>query len=343
MIARVGLGRRRGAAVPRAAADGVRASRAHLRVSLDTPSPNVRSACSRTSARCSSSRGVVQISGYIDQWLASVSAATAWSRCSATRRRSTCCRSACSAWRSRRPSCRRCRATIGSEERDRARSCARGSTPALRADRVLRRSVGGGVPRARRRDRGAAVPARRPVHRDRTRCYTWGILAGSAVGLLASDAGPPVLVDVLRAARHANAAAVRAGPRRADDRARLSLRVSAAAAARHRPALGRGRAHRVRWHRGLGRVLAAARAAQSRGSARPGLPRRLRRRRCGARRSSPASRRLGRCACCARAPATFVARRSSSLGAFGARLSGARRSRSAFPRRVALVGRVRRR
>ena len=38
--------------------------------------------------------------------------------------------------------------------------------------------------------------------------YVWGILAGSAVGLLASTLGTALLLDLLRAARHAHAAAV---------------------------------------------------------------------------------------------------------------------------------------
>ena len=45
--------------------------------------------------------------------------------------------------------------------------------------------------------------------------YVWGILAGSAVGLLRVDARPALLVDLLRAARHAHAAAVCARARRA--------------------------------------------------------------------------------------------------------------------------------
>ena len=51
----------------------------------------------------------------------------------------------------------------------------------------------------------AALFADRPL-RARRRVYVWGILAGSAVGLLASTLGRPVFVDLLRAARHADAA-----------------------------------------------------------------------------------------------------------------------------------------
>ena len=63
--------------------------------------------------------------------------------------------------------------------------------------------------------------------------YVWAILAGSAVGLLRVDARPAVLVDLLRAARHADAAALRDRPRRARDGARVLCRDSAAALARH--------------------------------------------------------------------------------------------------------------
>ena len=52
------------------------------------------------------------------------------------------------------------------------------------------------------------------------------------------DARPAVLLDLLRAARHADAAAVRDRARRADHRLGLPVRDPAAALARHRPAWG---------------------------------------------------------------------------------------------------------
>ena len=52
------------------------------------------------------------------------------------------------------------------------------------------------------------------------------------------DARPPLLVDVLRAARHADAAALRARARGADDRARLVLRAVAATHARRATSAG---------------------------------------------------------------------------------------------------------
>ncbi len=104
------------------------------------------------------------------------------------------------------------------------------------ADRVLRRPVGGGVSRARRRGRGGAAPDR-PVQprRRRLRLGDSRRLGGRPAGV---DARPALLVDVLRAARHADAAALRGRARRADDGARLSVRDSAAAAARHRRRCG---------------------------------------------------------------------------------------------------------
>ena len=59
--------------------------------------------------------------------------------------------------------------------------------------------------------------------------YVWGILAGSSVGLLATTHGAAVFGRALRARRHEDAAALRAGPadRRGD--ARLSLCARAAA------------------------------------------------------------------------------------------------------------------
>ena len=106
----------------------------------------------------------------------------------------------------------------------RPRRCASGSMPAFGGSRSSScrprwpssRSATSSRPRCCR-------PAASP-HDDAV--YVWGILAGSAVGLLASDARPPVLLDLLRAARHAHAAALRARPRGVDDRARVSVRDS---------------------------------------------------------------------------------------------------------------------
>ena len=106
---------------------------------------------------------------------------------SATPRIWRCCRSACSAWRCRRPSCRPCPAWSGTAD-DVA------STLRARLDdwapphRVLHRAVGDGVRGAGRRDRRRDL-SDGPVHGRATRCWVWAILAGSAVGLLASTLG----------------------------------------------------------------------------------------------------------------------------------------------------------
>jgi lipid II flippase MurJ-like protein len=66
------------------------------------------------------------------------------------------------------------------------------------------------------------------------------------------DARPLVLINLLRAARHADTAAIRDAARRADDDPRLSLRDSAAALARPGAAVGRRRADGLSRHRRLG-------------------------------------------------------------------------------------------
>ena len=92
--------------------------------------------------------------------------------------------------------------------------------------------------------------------------YVWGILAGSAVGLLASTLGRLysstyyALRDTRTPLRYALVRVV------ADDRARLPVRDSAAALAGRSRALGRRRTDRVGRHRGLGRDAAAAADAE---------------------------------------------------------------------------------
>ena len=121
-----------------------------------------------------------------------------------TRRCCTRCRSACSACRCRRPNCRRCRALARRRRgRDRARF-------ARRLDAGLRQIAFFVVPSAvaflALGDviAAALLQTGRFGHDDAV--YVWGILAGSAVGSAGVDARPAVLVDVLRAARHADAA-----------------------------------------------------------------------------------------------------------------------------------------
>ena len=81
------------------------------------------------------------------------------------------------------------------------------------ADRVLRRAVGDGVSRARRRRSPAALlQTGRFTHADARLCLGHPRrVGGRAAGL---DARPALFVDLLRAARHADAAALRDRPRR---------------------------------------------------------------------------------------------------------------------------------
>ena len=105
---------------------------------------------------------------------------------------------------------RRAAGDVGRAGGPRARSQrapARAARRRAPADRVLRGALRRGLPRARARDRRRALPDRR-VPRGRTRCTSGASSPASAVGLLAVDAGPTLLVDVLRAARHAHAAAL---------------------------------------------------------------------------------------------------------------------------------------
>ena len=92
--------------------------------------------------------------------------------------------------------------------------------------------------------------------------YAWGILGGAAVGLLGDDDGAIVLVGLLRAPRHADAAALRRDSCRAHVGARLFLRAPTAGVARHRPSLGRGWPHRVGRRRRMDRVRDASRGSQ---------------------------------------------------------------------------------
>ena len=67
--------------------------------------------------------------------------------------------------------------------------------------------------------------------------YVWGIIAGSAVGLLASTLGR-LYASTYYALRDTRTPLLRHGARRADDRAGISVRDSLAAMDRHRSALG---------------------------------------------------------------------------------------------------------
>ena len=94
------------------------------------------------------------------------------------------------------------------------------------ADRVLHRALGDGVPRARRCDRG------RCCFSDRTFTptdspYVWGILAGSAVGLLASTLGR-LYASTYYALRDTRTPLRYADPRHPDHRPGIPVRDPAA-------------------------------------------------------------------------------------------------------------------
>ena len=180
-------------------------------------------------------RGVVQISAYVDAWIASllISGSVA-----ALTYAQTALRAAGEPVRHVGLG-RRAAGDGAPARRLRTRShgdATRGSTTDLRriAFLVVPSAVAflASASRCRRR-----LPERQV--RSAVAVWVWGMLAGSAVGLLATTLGAAVLVHALRAARHADAVPVRARARRAHAGARLRVRAAAARCARARPAVGR--------------------------------------------------------------------------------------------------------
>ena len=230
----VGIGGRQRAAVRRAAARRCCGSRRTCAFALDIASEHVRTVVAQLRA------GVHQPRRRADQRLHRHAAREPAAdrrghrRCR-TRSCSTRCRSACSACRS---SAAELPAMSG------VGAVADGADAALRArlDAGLRQIAFFVVPSAvaflALGDVIAAAllqTGRFTSRRRGVRLGHPGRLGGRPAGV---DARPAVLVDLLRAARHAHAAALRARPRRADDRARLSVRDSAAATARPARAAG---------------------------------------------------------------------------------------------------------
>jgi hypothetical protein len=129
------------------------------------------------------------------------------------------------------------------------------------ADRVFRGALGGGVPVPGQRGGGDHLPLR-PIHGPR-RDLGMGGNGGIGAGLAAFHLGASVFVRVLCATRHAHALEVCHGSRRAGADTRLSVRAAPAASARDRPPLGGGRADAVRRPCGLDRVCPAAPGAAS--------------------------------------------------------------------------------
>ena len=88
--------------------------------------------------------------------------------------------------------------------------------------------------------------------------YVWGIIGGSAIGLASDNAWATLRFDLLRAARHAHPFALCGRPRRAGGHAWLPVCDSLAKRAWHRLALGRCRVDDRCGPGRLGRVSAAA-------------------------------------------------------------------------------------
>ena len=174
----------------------------------------------------------------------------------------------------------------GGPTRRRSRACARDSTPHCRVWRsscvpsALAFLVLGDAIAACCSQHGRFTRDRQPAHVGDPR--------GLGGRTRRQRARAALLVDVLRAARHADAALVRARARRAHRRARLPVRVSACRACSALPRVDRcGGTHRVRGHRRLGGVLlccvarsrsaSAARACRARRSPSSGARRSSRR------------------------------------------------------------------
>ena len=103
---------------------------------------------------------------------------------------------------------------------------------------------------------GALLQTGRFTHDDAI--YVWADsrgIGGRAAGL---DARPPVLLDLLRASRHPDAAAVRDRPRGADDGARVSVAIPLPRLLGIAAAWGAAGLTASAGHRGLGRDAAAA-------------------------------------------------------------------------------------
>ena len=137
------------------------------------------------------------------------------------------------------------------------------------ADRLLRGALGRGLPGAGRRGRRALFQIGSFTQADDAlRLGDPRRLGGGPAG---GDAGPALLVHLLRAAGHPHAAALRDHPRRPHPGARLPLRHPTARLAGHRSAVGRRRPHRFGGHGRVGRVHPAS-AGLNRRIGRTGMP-----------------------------------------------------------------------
>ena len=183
------------------------------------------------------SRGVVQLSAYVDQILASYSVPARPRRCS-TPARSTRCQSACSACPYRPRNCRRCRAKRGSTTHG-----------ASRLDAGLRHFAYFVVPSAVAFIALGDVIASALFQTGRFTRQDAVLRVGHRGGVIGRPAGldtrPAVFVDVLRVARHLDAAAVCRDPCSVDGGAGPDRRLQAAALAGNRTAMGHCRSYRL--------------------------------------------------------------------------------------------------
>ena len=225
----------------------------HVRVRLDTRAGHVREVM-RNFAPVFVSRGVVQISGYVDQLLASKLGEGAVAGLTNAQSINTLPVSlfgmaVSAAELPAMSSALGDQAEVGAQLRP-AAGCG------AAADRVFRGALGHGAAGAGRRGDGGAV-SDGEVHAQRLglRVGNSGRLGGGPAGV---DAGAAVFVHLLRAPGHAHAAAIRGGARGAHHRAGLPVLDSAADVDRDRSALGRGGTDGVGGRGGMGGVRAAA-------------------------------------------------------------------------------------
>jgi len=125
----------------------------------------------------------------------------------------------------------------------------------LAANCILCDSIGCGFPRVGRCDCGCDLPVR-PLHSfGRELCL--GNISGIDSGIAGFHSRPPLFVNLLRAERYAHAAELRHHPSRLNHSPRISLGNPAAARVGNRFAMGRRRTHDFSGHFFLDRVRAA--------------------------------------------------------------------------------------
>ena len=182
--ARLGIGRRRRAAVSRAGSrDAALRPPSSILVGirgLRTSAPWFETSDRRSSVAASCKSAATSTTGWRRFFR------SAWSRRSATRRRSSSFRSACLGCPFRRRSCPRCRERTGTRTRS-PRICGRASTRGLR--QIAYFVIPSAAAFLAFGDVIAALLFQRGKFTAADSRYAWGILAGAAIGLLASTMG----------------------------------------------------------------------------------------------------------------------------------------------------------